>query len=101
MTSPVFRPSLAELFLTNLRLLDLDNRSDWPNISSKTFSSKDTLNQNQKARIRCSEWALYRLFELWDPEETRDVRLRGNPISRGKPATTPPTLRTCTRSPRR
>ena len=66
------RPSLAELFVTNLRLLDLDTRSDWPNISSKTFS-KDVLGQNQKNRIRCSEWALYRLFELWDPEETRDV----------------------------
>lgn len=75
MASTTFRPSLAELFVSNLRLVDLDVRSDWPDITAKSFSSKDPQNQNQKTRIRCTEWALYRLFELWDADETRDVRL--------------------------
>ncbi|KAF2673493.1 hypothetical protein BT63DRAFT_158370 [Microthyrium microscopicum] len=72
MAAPTFRPSLAELFLSNLRLLDLDRRNDWPNISSGSFCSKDVQGQDQKARIRCAEWSLYRLFELWDANETRD-----------------------------
>jgi hypothetical protein len=63
----------AEIFVTNLRLLDLDQRPDWPAIEPRTFSTKDA-QQNQKHRIRCVEWALYRLFEIWDPEEARDVR---------------------------
>ena len=67
------RPSLGELFLTNLRLLNLDRKEDWPNITARTYATKDGPAQNQKLRIRCSEWALFRLFELWDPEETRDV----------------------------
>lgn len=65
-------PSNVSLFLRNLRLLDLDLRSDWPGITSQTFSTKDA-GQNQKQRIRCVEWALYRLSELWDQDETRDV----------------------------
>ncbi|KAJ9635887.1 hypothetical protein H2199_008240 [Coniosporium tulheliwenetii] len=65
------RPSDIALFVTNLRLLDLDRRSDWPGITEQTFSTRD-VQQNQKNRIRCVEWALYRLFELWDPVETRD-----------------------------
>ncbi|KAH0343294.1 hypothetical protein KCU83_g8909, partial [Aureobasidium melanogenum] len=36
-----------------------------------TFDTKDAL-QNQKKRIACVEWSLYRLFELWDRETTRD-----------------------------
>ncbi|RDL38899.1 Uncharacterized protein BP5553_03239 [Venustampulla echinocandica] len=59
------------LFLTNLRLLDLDLRGDWPNITDRTFSTKDA-QQNQKKRIHCVEWALCQLFELWDPEETQN-----------------------------
>ncbi|KAI9754354.1 MAG: hypothetical protein M4579_004752 [Chaenotheca gracillima] len=59
-----------DLFLRNLRLLDLDKREDWPNITAITFSTKD-VQQNQRNRIRSVEWALYRLFELWDPEDTR------------------------------
>lgn len=62
----------SELLATNLRLLNLDLLEDWPTITSKTFSTKDA-QQNQKQRIRCTEWALFRLFELWDPQETRDV----------------------------
>jgi len=74
MAAAALTPPLADLFVTNLRLLDLDKRPDWPDIDPKTFSSKDVLGQNQKARIRCCEWALYRLFEIWDPEDTKDVR---------------------------
>ncbi|TQS37689.1 hypothetical protein Golomagni_01832 [Golovinomyces magnicellulatus] len=61
-------PSNISLFLTNLRLLNLDLHEDWPNIDSLTFS-KNNLQQNQKKRISCVEWALYQLFVLWNPEE--------------------------------
>lgn len=64
--------STIGLFVTNLRLLDLDKRSDWPGITVQTFSTRDA-QQNQKNRLRCVEWALYRLFEIWDAEEARDV----------------------------
>src|SRR5208282_4344260 len=64
-------PSNISLFLTNLRLLDLDLQHDWPGITFLTFSTKDA-QQNQKKRIQCVEWALYHLFALWDPEETRN-----------------------------
>ncbi|KAF1813138.1 hypothetical protein P152DRAFT_513430 [Eremomyces bilateralis CBS 781.70] len=62
------------LFVRTLRLLDLDRLDDWPGISPQTFSTKDST-QNQKARIKATEWALYRLFELWNPEETREKLL--------------------------
>ncbi len=65
--------SSISVFLTNLHLLDLDRCNDWPAINSKSFKAKNTL-ENEKARIRCVEWALYRLFELWDLEKTKDVR---------------------------
>lgn len=61
-----------KLFVTNLRLLDLDLRADWPGISVQTFSSK---NADQKQRIGGVEWALFRLFEIWDPQDTRQVHL--------------------------
>lgn len=62
-------PSSIKLFITNVRLLDLDLREDWPDITPATFSTKD-----QKKRIQSVEWALYHLFCLWDAEEARDVR---------------------------
>ncbi|MCJ1468129.1 hypothetical protein MMC07_006757 [Pseudocyphellaria aurata] len=62
------------VFLRNLRLLDLDKCPDWPSISPQLFSTKDAL-KTQKNRIHCVEWALYRLFEIWDPEETRNKLL--------------------------
>ncbi|KAF2475832.1 uncharacterized protein BDR25DRAFT_331561 [Lindgomyces ingoldianus] len=65
-TNP-FPPSDIKLFVTNLRLLDLDLRADWPNITVQTFSSK---NADQKQRIGGVEWALFRLLEIWDPVET-------------------------------
>jgi hypothetical protein len=79
MLSPsVPRPSFTDngdLFATNLRLLNFDQLEDWPGISNKTFSTKDA-QQNQKQRIRSTEWALFRLFEQWDPEDTRNVGTR-------------------------
>ncbi|KAI9821178.1 MAG: hypothetical protein M1827_003912 [Pycnora praestabilis] len=59
------------VFLTNLRLLGLDHRSDWPSISTHTFSTKEP-GQSQRTRIRCVEWVLYRLFEIWNVEETQN-----------------------------
>lgn len=63
--------SSRTLFLTNLRLLDLDQEEDWPEITPATFSSKDATG-GQKKRIQAVEWALYQLFNLWDPEETQN-----------------------------
>ncbi|EFX05287.1 hypothetical protein CMQ_3356 [Grosmannia clavigera kw1407] len=62
-------PSNVSIFLTNLRLLDLDLEPDWPDITARTFSTKDA-GQGQKRRVQTVEWALYQLFCLWDPEET-------------------------------
>lgn len=58
------------LFVTNLRLLDLDQLEDWPGIAVQTFSAK---NADQKQRIGGTEWALFRLFEIWDATETAQV----------------------------
>ncbi|KAK4449891.1 HAUS augmin-like complex subunit 6 N-terminus-domain-containing protein [Podospora aff. communis PSN243] len=68
--TPTSAPNIS-LFLTNLRLLDLDLYPDWPDISASTFGTRDAA-QGQKRRIQCVEWALYRLFTLWDPDEARD-----------------------------
>ncbi|KAH7631121.1 HAUS augmin-like complex subunit 6 N-terminus-domain-containing protein [Sordaria sp. MPI-SDFR-AT-0083] len=70
-TSNTSHVSNISLFLTNLRLLDLDLLPDWPDINAATFSVKDAA-QGQKKRIQCVEWALFQLFNLWDPEETRN-----------------------------
>ncbi|KAK4033034.1 HAUS augmin-like complex subunit 6 N-terminus-domain-containing protein [Parachaetomium inaequale] len=64
-------PSNVSLFLTNLRLLDLDRHPDWPDINALTFSTRDAA-QGQKKRIQSVEWALYHLFRLWDPDEARN-----------------------------
>ncbi|KAM7197233.1 HAUS augmin-like complex subunit 6 N-terminus domain containing protein [Rhypophila sp. PSN 637] len=63
--------SNISLFLTNLRLLDLDLHPEWPDINAQTFTAKDAA-QGQKKRIQCVEWALYHLFSLWDHEEARN-----------------------------
>jgi len=65
-------PSDIKLFVTNLRLLNLDIRPDWPNITVQTFSSK---NADQKQRMGAVEWGLFRLFEIWDPVDTSQVRV--------------------------
>ncbi|RDA96163.1 hypothetical protein CP533_1675 [Ophiocordyceps camponoti-saundersi (nom. inval.)] len=62
---PTGKSSLS-LFLTNLRLLDLDLLPDWPDISHQTFAAST---QSQKRRVQCVEWALFHLFFLWDPDE--------------------------------
>ncbi|KAK3294487.1 HAUS augmin-like complex subunit 6 N-terminus-domain-containing protein [Chaetomium fimeti] len=64
-------PSHLSLFLANLRLLNFDLHPQWPDISTLTFSTKDAAG-GQKKRVQSVEWALYYLFRLWDPEETRN-----------------------------
>lgn len=59
--------SLITLYITNLRLLNLDLLPDWPDITATTFSNADA-----RARIRASEWSLYQLFRLYDPALTAD-----------------------------
>lgn len=68
------RPAASDvqLFVTNLRLIDLDLRPDWPDITVQTFSAK---NADQKQCIGATEWALFHLFHIWDPAETAQVRL--------------------------
>ncbi|RCI09693.1 hypothetical protein L249_3856 [Ophiocordyceps polyrhachis-furcata BCC 54312] len=62
---PGGKPPLS-IFLTNLRLLDLDLLPDWPDISLQTFAAST---QSQKRRVQCVEWALFHLVSLWDPDE--------------------------------
>ncbi|KAM0546053.1 hypothetical protein ACHAPJ_011067 [Fusarium lateritium] len=64
-------PSGLSIFLTNLNLLDLDQHPDWPGIRAETFATGGTSAQGQKKRVQCVEWALFQLFALWDPEETK------------------------------
>ncbi|OTB00376.1 hypothetical protein M426DRAFT_237147 [Hypoxylon sp. CI-4A] len=63
--------SNVALFLTNLRLLDLDLEPDWPGLSPATFSAKDAA-AGQKKRIQCVEWALYQLFTIWDYDDAQN-----------------------------
>ncbi len=65
-------PGDIALFVTNLRLLDLHEREDWPGITPHLFSGKDA-QQTLNGRVRSVEWALYHLFEFWDAQFTRDV----------------------------
>jgi hypothetical protein len=67
--NPVPAPDVR-LFVTSLRLLDFDLKNDWPGITVQTFSGK---NADQRQRISGTEWALFRLFEIWDPNETAQV----------------------------
>ncbi|CZT19378.1 uncharacterized protein RCC_05226 [Ramularia collo-cygni] len=60
-------PSTASLLVRNLRLLDLDTRSDWPAITPASFG-----NQDARTRMRCAEWALFQLFRIYDPATTAD-----------------------------
>ena len=72
-SAPTHAAPTISLLLTNLHLLDLDRLDDWPSITAQTFTNKNTL-QNEKARVQSVEWAFYRLFEIWDPVEAKDVR---------------------------
>ncbi|KAI0106165.1 HAUS augmin-like complex subunit 6 N-terminus-domain-containing protein [Nemania sp. FL0031] len=76
--SPIHKPaqiptctSNVLLFITNLRLLDLDLEPDWPDITPTTFSAKDAAG-GQKKRIQCVEWALYQLFSIWDHSDAQN-----------------------------
>lgn len=80
-TAKLLHTSDVKLFVTNLRLLDLDRRTDWPQITVQTFSAKSA---DQKQRIGAVEWALFRLFEIWDPQETGQVRLPEQPMDTGR-----------------
>lgn len=59
--------TVVSLFVTNLRLLNLDLLPDWPNIAVSSFS-----NQDARTKIKCVEYALYQLFRLYDPATTSD-----------------------------
>jgi len=63
-------PSNVAIFIRNLKLLQLDQLDDWPNITTRALSAAQ---QNQRQRVKCVEWALYRLFEIWDPEGAQNV----------------------------
>ena len=65
-------PTNADVLVKNLRLLDLDEEFDWPNVKCETFAANDSI-QNQKSRVRAAEWILYKLFEILEPEETKRV----------------------------
>ncbi|GAD95875.1 hypothetical protein NFIA_086920 [Paecilomyces variotii No. 5] len=60
-------PSNLAVFVRNLKLLQLDQQPDWPDISVRSLSPSQ---QNQRQRIRGVEWGLYHLFSIWDPKET-------------------------------
>ncbi|KAJ5175928.1 uncharacterized protein N7482_001805 [Penicillium canariense] len=64
-------PSHITVFIRNLKLLHLDQREDWPDITTRALSSSS---QNQRQRIRLIEWSLYYLFMIWDPEGAHNVR---------------------------
>jgi hypothetical protein len=63
-------PSHLAIFIRNLKLLQLDQRDDWPGISLRALSPSS---QNQRQRTRLVEWSLYYLFTIWDPEVAQNV----------------------------
>lgn len=67
-TRPPSSTTVISLFTTNLRLLNLDLLPDWPGITTATFAGS----QDARARIRCTEFALYQLFRLYDHVTTAD-----------------------------
>lgn len=66
-------PSDAALLVKNLRFLDLDLQADWPGIAASTFRVSKNAQVTQKDRLRCAEFVLYKLFELWDYPSTKFV----------------------------
>lgn len=71
-------PGNIATFVRCLRLLDLDLRDDWPGVRENLFSAKSS-QHNLQQRLKCVEWSLYRLFEMWDAAYTKDVRGRLSP----------------------
>jgi hypothetical protein len=72
-------PSHLTVFIRNLKLLQLDQREDWPDITLRSLSPSA---QNQRQRIRVVEWALYYLCTIWDPESANNVRIIKHPSER-------------------
>jgi HAUS augmin-like complex subunit 6 N-terminus len=66
-------PGNVVTFVRCLHLLDLDLLEDWPGLHEQLFSTKGA-QQNLQQRVKCVEWSLYRLFDIWDPAYTKDVR---------------------------
>ncbi|CAI7601680.1 unnamed protein product [Penicillium glandicola] len=62
-------PPHLDVFIRNLKLLHLDQRDDWPDISLRTLTPTS---QNQRHRTRLIEWALYYLYAIWDPESAQN-----------------------------
>jgi hypothetical protein len=58
----------TDLLIKNLRLLDLDEEFDWPQVRPNNFTATSTA-QEQKSRVRCAEWIFYKLLDVWDPKE--------------------------------
>lgn len=58
------------VFIRNLKLLHLDQRKDWPDITLHTLSDSPG---NQRKRLKAVEWGLYHLFAILDPETARNV----------------------------
>lgn len=63
-------PSHLTVFVRNLKLLQLDQQPDWPDITLRSLSPSS---QNHRQRIRLVEWALFHLFTIWDPEGAQNV----------------------------
>ena len=58
--------------IKNLRLLDLDEEFDWPDVRPGTFS-EDSSVTSASTRISCANWILFKLFEIWDLKQTKEV----------------------------
>ena len=67
---PNWSPSHVVVFIRNLKLLQLDQREDWPAINARTLSPSP---QNHRQRVKAVEWALYQLLAIWDPAGTQLV----------------------------
>ena len=63
----------GESLVKNLRLLDLDEEFDWPQVTSKTFAAADSI-RNLSKRTYAAGWIFYKLFELFEPKKTKTVR---------------------------
>ncbi|KAK6383598.1 hypothetical protein LTS17_002890 [Exophiala oligosperma] len=72
-----YRPrDYISIFIHTLHLLDLDLLPDFPptltESSLRHSSPKAAPPTNLQQRVKSVEWALYRLFETYDPVETRE-----------------------------
>lgn len=59
------------IFVRTLHLLDLDLLPDFPSITESTLRVSSKAPSNLQHRVKSIEWALYRLYELYDPDDTR------------------------------